>query len=293
VPNESVTIVSESSRRVEAVHFREGALVRKGDLLFELDDDDLQAELARLEGRRSLAASTEARLRDLIGQGLVSQQEYDRAGSELRAIDGEIAAVKVSLARTRIRAPFSGHVGLRHASEGAYVTPQMTLTTLQDVSRLKLDFTLPERYADAVRPGLEFRFRVEGLGETFPGRLAATEPSIDPATRSLVVRGVAPNPGGRLTPGASASVEVDLGTNQGILVPARALVPSIKGHSVFVLKDGRAEEREVTIGRRDAESVHVVAGLKPGETVLTSNLLRLRPGAPVRLERAGEGGRPP
>lgn len=286
--NESVTVVAESSRRVLEVHFQEGALVQKGDMLFKLEDADLRAELMRLEGRRGLSVATEDRQRELLGQKLVSQQEYDRARSELAAIQGEIETVKVALAKTEIRAPFSGRVGLRRVSEGAYINPNTALTTLQDLSRLKLDFTLPERYADEVRAGQVFSFHIEGRGESFSGHVTAVEPVIDSATRSLLVRGVVPNPQGVLTPGASASVEFEVQSGDGILIPSRALVPSINGHNVFVLREGRAAEQPVTIGLRTAERVQILAGLAPGDTVLTSNLLRLRAGVPVRVEGQAE-----
>jgi membrane fusion protein (multidrug efflux system) len=280
--------VGESSRRVAQVHFEEGALVPKGALIFKLDDAELRAELARLPGRRGLLASTEARLRALIGERLVSQQDYDRAASELQAIEGEIEVLKVAIAKTEIRAPFAGRLGLRRVSEGAYISPNTPLTTLQDLSQLKLDFTLPERYALDVRAGQPFSFKVEGRGESLSGRVAAVEPQIDPGTRSLLVRGVVPNRDGRLQPGASASVEMQIQKSDGILVPARALLPSIQGHSVFVLKDGKAHEQPVTIGVRTAEHVQILHGLAPGDTVLTSNLLRLRSGVAVRLLPAAE-----
>jgi len=284
LPNESVMMVAESSRRVVGIHFEEGALVRKGALLFKLDDAALRADLLRLDGRRGLAVATEARQADLMQQKLVSEQEYDRAQSELKAIQGEMEVLKVEIAKTEIRAPFTGRVGLRRVSEGAYVGPNTVLTTLQDVSQLKLDFTLPERYAASVRPGQTFSFGVEGRGETYTGRVVALEPAIETATRSLVIRGVVPNPGGLLTPGASASVEFEVGTVNGILVPSRALVPSIKGHSVFLLREGKAVEQEVTIGVRTADSVQILSGLSKGDVLLTSNLLRLRAGIPVRLQ---------
>ena len=283
VANESVTIVGESSRRVAEVHVSDGARVGKGDLLFKLDDADLRADLQRLEGRRGLAASTETRLRELIGQRLVSQQDYDRAVSELRAIDGEIGVLKVALAKTEIRAPFAGRLGLRRVSEGAYISPNTQLTTLQDLTQLKLDFALPERYADVVKLGETFRFRIEGRGEVFTARVTAVEPQIDPGTRSLLVRGIAPNPDGTLQPGASASVEIDVSKTDGIMIPARALLPSIKGNSVFVAENGKAVEHEVKIGLRTAARVEILSGLKPGDVVITSNLLRLRPGVAVKL----------
>ncbi len=283
-PNESVTIVAESSRRVVAVHFEEGASVRKGDLLFKLDDAALRADLLRLEGRHGLAVATEARQADLMAQKLVSTQDYDRARSELQAIVGEIEVLKVQLAQTEIRAPFAGRVGLRRVSDGAYVSSSTVLTTLQDVSQLKLDFTLPERYSADVRKGQAFTFGVEGRPGTYTGRVVAVDPAIDTATRSLIVRGIVPNPGGLLTAGASASVEFDVRSAESILIPTRALVPSIKGHSVFLLREGKAVEQEVRIGVRTSDRVQILSGLKKGDVLLTSNLLRLRAGIPVRLE---------
>jgi len=284
LPNESVNVVAESSRRVVGVHFEEGNLIQRGALLFKLDDAALRADLMRLEGRHALAVANEARLASLGAQQLVSQQDYDRAVSELKAIVGEMEVLKVAIAQTSIRAPFTGRVGLRRVSQGAYVNTNTVLTTLQDVSQLKLDFTLPERYAAEVHRGQVFKFSVEGRGGSYSGRVVALEPGIDTNTRSLVVRGVVPNPGGQLTPGASASVLFEVGTVNGILIPSRALVPSIKGHSVFVLRDGKSVEQDVTIGVRTADNVQILSGLAQGDVVLTSNLLRLRAGIPVRLE---------
>ena len=283
--NESVTVVPESSRRVVSVFFEEGADVKKGDVLVKLDDASLRADLQRLDGRRGLAVATESRQADLLKRQLVSTQDYDRAHSELTAIQGEIEVVKVQLAQTEIRAPFAGRVGLRRVSEGAYVNTNTVVTTLRDISQLKLDFTLPERYASDVRKGQTFSFKIEGRADVYSGRVVAVEPAIDTATRSLIVRGVVPNPGGRLTPGASASVEFEVRSGAGILIPARALVPSAKGHSVFLLREGKAVEQPVIIGTRTSDRVQILSGLQKGDVLLTSNLLRLRAGVPVRLEQ--------
>jgi membrane fusion protein (multidrug efflux system) len=287
--NESVQVVAELSRRLVAVEVAEGTEVEAGQRLFKLDDADLRAQLAQLEARRTLAARTEARQRDLLDydKKALSQQAYDQAQSDLAAVQAEIQALRVTLAKTEIRAPFRARVGLRRVSEGAWVTPDTPLTTLQDVSRMKIDFTLPERYAGAVAIGQAFRFRVAGRGEDFDGRVIAVESAIDAPTRSLLVRGVSENPGGALLPGAFASVELPIERSaEGILAPAQAIVPAATGHAVYVLKDGAAELREVEIGLRTRDAVEILRGLAPGETVLTTNLLRLRPGARVEVARA-------
>src|SRR5690606_6422565 len=197
-------------------------------------------------------------------------------------VEADRRALRVTLGKTLIRAPFAGTLGLRRVSEGAWVSPSTPLSTLQDTSSLKLDFTLPERYAGALRPGGAFRFRVEGRSESYTGQVAAVEPSVDPATRSLLVRGVIEGESG-LFPGTAASVEVPLRVEQALLVPAIAVVPGVDGRRVFVAEGGRARSVKVELGFRSAERVQVLSGLAPGDAVITSNLLRLREDAPVAL----------
>lgn len=284
--NESVDVVAELSRRLISVDVAEGSTVREGERLFKLDDADLRAQLAELEVRRRLAARTVERQRALLEyqKKALSQQAYDQAATDLEAVEAEIAALRVTLAKTEIRAPFDAHVGLRRVSEGAWITPETLLTTLQDTRRIKIDFTLPERHAGVIAVDQPFRFRVDGRSEDFEGRVIAVEPAIDRATRSVRVRGITENPNGVLVPGAFATVEVVLGRNDaGLLVPAQAIVPSAMGHAVYVLENGRAALREVEIGVRTRDSVEVLRGLSTGDTVLTSNLLRVREGAPVQI----------
>ena len=286
VANESVSVVSELSRRLVRVAVAEGVRVEKGALLFELDDSELRARLAELEARRRLAARTVERQRELMKENkkALSAQAFDQSVSELDALAAQIEFAAVTLAKTKIRAPFAGTVGLRRVSEGAWVTPETVLTTLHDTSRMKIDFAVPERFAPSVSIGRRFRFRVAGHGEAFEGEIAAIPPTIATETRTLLVRGIADNPG-VLIPGAFVSVELPIeDVAGGVAVPAQAVVPSAAGHGVFVLRDGRAELRAVEIGLRTADSVQVVSGLEAGETVLTTNLLRLAAGMPVELE---------
>jgi membrane fusion protein, multidrug efflux system len=284
VANESVNVVPELSRRLVGVEVVEGTEVEAGALLFKLDDADLRAQLAQLQVQRNLAARTEQRQRDLLEyeKKALSQQAYDQARSELDGLDAQIGVLRVTLAKTEIRAPFRAHVGLRRVSEGAWVTPDTLLTTLQDTSQMKIDFALPERYAGQVAAGQPFTFALDGRGDRFAGSVVAVEAAIDAPSRSLVVRGLAQNPSGALLPGAFVSVELPIArASDGILVPAEAIVPSATGQSVYVVRDGKAELREVEIGLRTREAVEVLRGLAVGDAVVTSNLLRVRPGAPI------------
>lgn len=287
--NESVEVVAELSRRLVGVEVEEGTEVQKDALLFKLDDADLRSRLAELEARHRLAARTEKRQRELLAfeKKALSQQAYDQATADLQSVQAEIDSLQVTLAKTEIRAPFAGRVGLRRVSEGAWVTPTTMLTTLQDIRRVKIDFTLPERHAGAVAIGQTFRFRIAGRSEDFEGRVIAIEPAIDAPTRSLRVRGVSENPNGSLMPGAFATLDVPVAAeSSGILVPAQAIIPSASGHAVYVLRDATAQLQDVEIGMRSAESVQVLRGLAVGDTVITTNLLRMRPGAKVEIAQA-------
>jgi membrane fusion protein (multidrug efflux system) len=192
----------------------------------------------------------------------------------------------VTLSKTVIRAPFSGTLGLRRVSEGAWVSPSTVLATLQDTSTLKLDFTLPERYGGLVALGSEFQFKVSGSGETYKGKVLAQEPIVDKQTRSILVRGVVEQHQ-TLLPGTFATVDVPLRTEQALLIPAIAVVPDVEGRRVFVLQDGTARGVPVEIGARTSDRVQILSGLKPGDQVVVSNLLRMRNGAKVKLLGAG------
>lgn len=279
---ESVELVSELSRRLLKVRAEEGAQVKKGQVLFELDSADLNAELGRLEVQARLAKVTLDRSEKLSSEGLSTQQELDTARANLDAADAQRRVLGVTLAKTIIRAPFAGTLGLRRVSEGAWLSPSTVLATLQDTSTLKLDFTLPERYAGLIAVGSEFKFKIGGNGSTFQGKVLAQEPTVDRQTRSMLVRGVVEQKPS-LLPGTFATVEVPLRTEQALLVPAIAVVPDVDGRRVFVVQDGVAHAVRVELGARTTDRAQVLSGLKPGDQVVVSNLLRMRNGVKVKL----------
>jgi membrane fusion protein (multidrug efflux system) len=283
---ESVELVSELSRRLVKVRAEEGSDVKKGQVLFELDSADLSAELARLEVQARLAKVTLERNEKLSIEGLSTQQELDTARANLDATTAQRRVLGVTLSKTVIRAPFDGKLGLRRVSEGAWLSPSTVLATLQDTSTLKLDFTLPELYAGLLAPNSEFTFKIAGSGEAFKGRVLAQEPLVDKQTRSILVRGLVENEP-KLLPGTFATVDVPLKTSQALLVPAIAVVPDVEGRRVFVVEAGVVRGVPVEVGARTAERIQIVSGLKPGDLVVTSNLLRVRHGAKVRVLSEG------
>jgi membrane fusion protein (multidrug efflux system) len=280
--NERVDLVSEISGVIDRIHFKEGVPVERGRLLVKLDDSELQAQRDRVRHQLHLAEIRETRQRELLDQGVISEQDYDLAGTELSVLRAELRVVEARLEKTEIRAPFSGVVGLRYVSEGALLSPQTTIATLQDLDPIKVDFTLPQKYANRVGPGSRVKFRVEGSPEAHDAEVYAVEPRITAETRSLVIRARSDNPDHRLLPGAFADVSLPVDeVVDALVVPSLAIVPELGGKKVFVVEDGLAQPRRVETGIRTETEVQITRGLEAGERVIVSAIQRLRPGLPV------------
>jgi membrane fusion protein (multidrug efflux system) len=283
VANERVHIVSESAKRLMKINFREGAYVNRGQLLFKLDDADLQARLKKLHAQRRLIASDEARTAALLKVEGVSRQEYERVAGSIESIDADIELVQVEISKTEIRAPFNGKTGIRKVSEGAFVTQNMPLVTLEDINQVKIEFAVPEKYANSLRLDQRIRFRVENSDETYSGTISVIEPFIDMNTRSLFVRAIADNRDKKLIPGSSAMVALPLNEIKDTkMVPAQALIPGTDGNSVLLVKNGKAQSAKVRIGLRTSTHVQIMEGIQSGDTVMTTNILRAKPGVPIQ-----------
>ena len=283
--NEAVTLVAELSRRLVKIHVQEGTEVQAGALLFKLDDSDLVAQLGEIAARMKLASINKKRVDTLLPRNAISQQEFDISTSALVLLEAQQNTQAVQISKTEVRAPFAGRVGVRQVSEGAFVSPTTPLITLQDLSRIKVDFPLPERYAGEVANGQKFTFTVAGNGQVFEGTVSVVEPAIDAATRSLLVRGVCSAPQG-LLPGGFAEVTLTLnGLSHGFLVPSQAIVPSPRGHGLYLIVGGKAKLQPVEIGIRTDDQVQILRGVNEGDVVATTNLLRIRPGLEVTAAR--------
>ena len=270
------------ARKLVRVYAREGGFVSQGVLLYKLDDADLLAKKRRLALQEKLAKLDERGFRELLTSEAVNQQEYDKVLTNLNVLQAEMAMIDVDLVKTEIRAPFAGKLGLKRVDVGAYVTPSTVLSSIDDISRVAVNFTIPEKYASEVRPGQTIHFTTENSSRPFLAEVRATEPKIEANTRSLVVKAISENKGGQLVPGSSAKIAFALHIAQdGILVPTQALIPTAKGYSLFRIKNGKAERREVITGSRTKGTVQILKGLSIGDTVLTTNLLRLDTGVSV------------
>lgn len=280
--NESVELRTEISGKVVEIDFEEGGRVKKGDLLLKTNDSELAAQLQRTLYRIELAKAQETRERQLIEQGGTSQASFDATVNAVRVLEAEAQLIRAQLEKTEIRAPFDGMVGLRMVSVGSYITPTTVIATLQDLDRLKVDFTISERLMNRVHAGTPITFSVAGRQEKFSGKVYAVEPVITETTRTVLLRARASNVEKKLLPGAYVSVDVTLDDiPDALLIPTNAIVPGLNERSVFVLENGRAVSRKVTTGIRLDREIQIVEGIKPGETVITSGLLQIRENMPV------------
>ena len=283
--NESVSLQSERIGFVREILFEEGRPVKKGDLLIKIDDSELRAQLQRAEAKLAIDQITEQRQRDLLQRKGISQAEYDAVLANWNIAKAEVELIKAQLAKTEIRAPFDGIVGLRQISLGSYVTSGQSIVSLQDIDSLKLDFSLPERYLNFLRIGQAITFRITGRAEKFQGTVYAMEPMINMESRSIQVRALVPNPETRLLPGSFAEVEVMLDENkEALLIPAIALIPGLREQTVFIHNKGQVEVRKVEIGIRSTDKVQIVEGLSQGDEVITTGILQLRPGMKVQVK---------
>jgi len=282
--NEEVELRPEVNGRVTGVFFDEGKRVRKGDLLLKLNDRELQAELKRKELEEALASDDEQRKRSLLDINGISKEDYDKVLNNLNMIKAEREVIESKLAETEILAPFDGVVGLRYVSEGSVISTNTLVATMQDIDPVKVEFSVPERYAAGLKTGTEVTVEVGDTGERFDGRVYAVEAKVDPATRTLKARATIPNPSGRLIPGSFCKVEITLERiDDAIVIPAGALVPELSGQKVFVCENGLARSVPVTPGIRTDREIQIVQGLKPGDTLILTGLLQISDGKPVSI----------
>lgn len=280
--NEEVDLIAETAGKITRIYFREGELVKKGQLLVKINDDELRAALSKLQVSLKLAKDKEYRQKVLLEKGGISQQEYETAVTEVSTLEEEMKRVNAQIEKTSIVAPFAGRVGLRTVSEGSYVSPNTKISALISDDPVKLDFSIPEKYAAAIVQGQQVKFFVHGADSHYIATVYARESRIDEATRTLPVRAMAPNKEGKLLPGSFARVEMDFKPMPGsVTVPAEAIIPILKGQKVFVIENGVAKEQMVETGIRNEKVVEIISGLEAGDSVAVQGIMQLRPGSKV------------
>lgn len=289
--DESVDLKSEIPGRIVKMNLVEGSQVRKGDLLVKLNDNDLIAQLKKAQERLKLLELTESRQRQLFQKQGISQQDYDIAVSELSTQKAEIDYIKAMIERTEIRSPFNGFMGLRYISQGAYITPDTRIASLQKIDYLKIDFSVPQKYFNNIRKGTQLTFRVPPESKEYQVSVLAVEPKVDEITRTFRIRGRFNNSGKNLIPGSYAEVSIVTDDNpNSIMIPSIALMPDLESEFVFVYVNGKATKKSVRTGTRNTEQIEIVSGLNPGDTVITSGLMQIREGMDLNISIEKNGG---
>ena len=283
IANEFLELHPEVSGRLTYLNIAEGSAVAQGTILAKINDADLQAQLAKTRVQLELAQKTTQRYKQLLDVNGINQSDYDIALSQVNAYKADMVYTQALINKTIIRAPFSGTIGLRQISPGAYVTPASTLATLQQTSKIKIDFTVPQNYSNIIKRGsvldVELDATTHKMGRAM---IVATEPGANTNTRNLKVRAVLSE--SNINPGAFVKVILNVGVGKtSIVVPTNCIIPNDKNNQVIVVKDAIANFINVETGIRQANSVEIVNGLNVGDSVVVTGVLFARPKSKVKV----------
>lgn len=287
MPFEQVSLYSEVNGRVKKIHFTEGNLVKKGQLLVTVDTDILQAEKSKLAVDLELAKKDETRKETLLESEAGTQEALEQSSSRVNSLKAQIQSLDVQIAKGRITAPFEGTVGLRQISEGAFITTNDLITVLAQTSQLKVDFSIAQRHAHKVEKGQKVTLRPpsDSLNPTpVSATVYATSPVINENTQMLNVRAKIDN-GKDIVAGGFVNVDYNLGeTPNSISVPTEAIVSVIDGQIVWAFENGKAVQRRVNIGNRSSSKVQIFGEVKPNDTIVLTGLLGMRNGMPIKAK---------
>ena len=292
LPVEETQIRPEVSGRIVTLNIQEGTFVKKGSLMVKLFDQDLQAQLKKLEVQLDISNRTVERQRDLLAINGISQQDFDLSALAVDNLKADIQTTKISISKTEIRAPYDGKIGLRNVSLGAYVSPSDLLTTIRQVSQLKLEFAIPEKYAKDISPGYPVKFRVDGGTQDHVAIVVATEGNVDQVTRTLKIKTIVKESHPELVPGIFARVNLQLGRNlKALMVPTQAVIPLARSKQIILFRKDSSQFITVETGIRDSVFVQIVKGVKAGDTVITSGLMAIRPHVKIKITKVNRYGK--
>jgi membrane fusion protein (multidrug efflux system) len=293
-PDEETDLSFETSGKIIGINFTEGTRVNKGDLLAKINDKPLQAQLEKLQAELKMAEGKEFRQRSLLDRDAISQESYDQIVTDVQSINADIDLIRARISETELRAPFDGIIGLRYLSEGAFATPSTKIARLIKTSPIKIEFSIPEKYASEIKIGYPITFVIDGSNKIFNASVYAVDPKIDINTRTIVLRALYPNRNEELKPGRYAGITLQMSKiDNAIAIPTEALIPEMEGEMVFIYKNGKAESVNVKTGLRTESKIQITDGLEYGDTVLTTGILQLRQNLPIVLDtvinnKAGE-----
>ena len=289
---QGVTIAAELSGKVVEIAFEAGTQVKKGDILLRQDTSSEEAQLPGAVAQENLSRTNLERMNQLFAKNLISQVDRDNAVANEEQAKAQVENIRASIAKKTIRAPFSGHLGIRQVNLGQMLREADAIVTLQSLDPIFVDFSLPEQELPLVRLGLTVHVTTDATpGITLPGRITAINPLIDPDTRQIKVQATVANRGNMLRPGMFANVEVELPAQQKVLaIPATAVLYAPYGNSVFIIEDsagnkGKALRQQfVRLGPKRGDFIAVTSGLQGGEAIVSTGVFKLRNGQPVVID---------
>jgi membrane fusion protein (multidrug efflux system) len=277
---DEVELKNEVAGRVVMINLPEGKFVKQGTLLVKLFDDDLQATLKKLEAQLAIQQQIYKRQSELLKVNGISQNDFDQTGLLVSSLKADIEVQKTQIRKTEIRAPFNGVIGLRNVSVGAIVTPSTLMTTIRTENKIKLDFSVPEKYSSLINPGMKVEFSMNNEEEKFDATVIATEKGIEASTRNLKVRALVNSKSTELMPGSFANVTLRLNENKNtLMIPSLALIAQENDKTVIVAQNGKAHFVTIKTGVRQATNIEVVEGIQVGDTIITSGLQFLKEGS--------------
>ncbi|MFA6261653.1 MAG: efflux RND transporter periplasmic adaptor subunit [Bacteroidia bacterium] len=286
---ESIDLVAETAGRITQINFSEGSRVEKGQLLIKINDTELRAQLKRAMASQRMKDETEKRNKQLLTRGAISQEAYETAVSELEATNADVELIREQMRKTSIIAPFSGVIGLRYVSEGSYVNNATRMASLHTLDPVKIEFPVPERYASRIKVGSVCTFTAEGQTEVLVATVYAIEPSVDQATRTVMMRARCSNNKGMLIPGGFVQLNLPLGKQTEVLmVPTQSLVPILKGKKIYMVQGDSIVERVVKTGIRQDALIEITEGLQAGDRVVTEGVMYVKAGSKVIIKSGGK-----
>lgn len=281
--NEEIELRTETSGRITGIYFNEGNIVKKGQLLVKINDSEIQAQLQKVKLQMELALSDESRKKELLKIKAVSNEVYEISSNHLKTLQAEVINLQAQIAKTEIIAPFTGYVGLRMVSPGAYVVPSTLIASMVQTDPVKIDFSIPEKYLNHALTGTQIQFSTSSNEQLYSAVIYAIESKVDPGTRTIRLRARCSNSKNLLIPGSFAYIRWDIFPGvKRVMVPARALIPVMDGEQVYLVKNGKALSMDVKTGIRTKNEVEITEGLSAGDTLIISGLLQLKKGTTVK-----------
>jgi len=299
-----VTVSADLPGTVDKINFDSGKWVKEGEVLVQLDTRQERAQLAAMQAQQDLAKINYDRMRQLVDEGVISRQDYDKAMADQRQTEANTAEIRATIDRKTIRAPFSGVLGIRQVNLGQYLAAGNPIVPLQSLDPIYVNFNVPQQEVGRMQPGRTVRITSDNLpSASFTGKVNAIDSVVDQSTRNVQVQAIMSNPGGKLHPGMFVQVEVGVGQQSTVFpLPASAISYAPFGDSVFVVSDLKSPTGEsyrgvhqqfVKVEGSRGDQVGVVSGLKPGDVVVTSGVFKLRNGAAIAVNNKVQPGNNP